>query len=188
MVPGIAPSADPSEHILRNNPLHIASLTSCPIVLQARMFAYPDAARYRLGVNYQQLPCNHPVSDVYSPYQRDGSMRFMTNYGDDPNYVRSSLKPINFKGNLGKNGYATGGHEHDEWVGKVAAYTSEVTGEDFEQARAFWKVLGKANEQQDFVHNVVAHLSSALPRVQQDTVGESIQLGSVLNDAGATMS
>src|SRR5258708_1824268 len=41
-VPRIAPTADP--------------------MLQARMFAYPDAARYRLGVNYQQLPCNRPVS------------------------------------------------------------------------------------------------------------------------------
>jgi catalase len=36
MVPGIAPSPDP--------------------MLQARMFAYPDAQRYRLGVNYQYLP------------------------------------------------------------------------------------------------------------------------------------
>ena len=67
MVPGLAPSADP--------------------ILQARMFAYNDAARYRLGVNYQQLPCNKPVSAVYSPYQRDGFMTFGDNYGGDPNYV-----------------------------------------------------------------------------------------------------
>ena len=75
------------------------------------MFAYPDAARYRLGVNYQQLPCNAPVSEVYTPYQRDGAFRYNTNYGGDPNYVRSSFRPIKFEGRVGANGYAPGGHE-----------------------------------------------------------------------------
>ncbi|GAD98054.1 catalase, putative, partial [Paecilomyces variotii No. 5] len=67
MVPGWAPSADP--------------------MLQARMFAYPDAARYRLGVNYQHLPTNHARVPIYCPFQRDGFMNFTDNYGDDPNYV-----------------------------------------------------------------------------------------------------
>jgi catalase len=98
------------------------------LVLQARMFAYPDAARYRLGVNYQQLPCNRPVSQVYCPYQRDGAMRYMTNYGDDPNYVRSSLRPVTFRGSLGANGSANGGREHEDWVGKVTAYASDSRG------------------------------------------------------------
>lgn len=98
MVPGIALTADP--------------------MLQARMFAYPDAARYRLGVNYQQLPCNSPVAPVYSPYQRDGASRHDTNYGSDPNYVNVSLKAVNFKGNREANGASDGGHE--EWVaGKI---------------------------------------------------------------------
>ena len=35
-------------------------------VLQARMFAYPDAARYRLGANYQQLPSNRAHVQIYS--------------------------------------------------------------------------------------------------------------------------
>jgi catalase len=65
MVPGIGPSADP--------------------MLQARMFSYPDAARYRIGPNYQQLPCNRALH-VYSPYQRDGPMRIDGNYGADPDY------------------------------------------------------------------------------------------------------
>ncbi|KGB80030.1 catalase [Cryptococcus deuterogattii 99/473] len=151
MVPGIAPSGDP--------------------MLQARMFAYPDAARYRLGVNYQQLPCNRPVSEVYAPYQRDGAMRYMTNYGDDPNYVRSSLKEINFKGQLGANGHSTGGNEkHDEWVGRVTAYTSEVTDEDFVQARMLWEVLGKAGDQEDLITNVSEHLCQAIPSLQKGAI------------------
>ena len=44
--------------------------------------------------------------------------------------MRSQLRPVNFKGKVGASGYAPGGHE--EWVGQVAGYTSEVTDEDFE--------------------------------------------------------
>jgi catalase len=135
------------------------------------MFAYPDAQRYRLGVNYQQLPCNRPVSEVYSPYQRDGAMRYGDNYGNDPNYVNSSLKKVNFKGQVGANGHSDSG-KHEEWVGRVASYASEVTDEDFVQARAFWEVLGRAEEQDVFVSNVVAHLGSAIPRVQQEAIGK----------------
>jgi catalase len=65
LIPGIAPSAD--------------------LMLHARMFSYPDAARYRIGPNYQQLPCNR-AKTVYSPYQRDGPMRVDGNYGPDPDY------------------------------------------------------------------------------------------------------
>lgn len=136
------------------------------------MFAYPDAARYRLGVNYQQLPPNHPVSEVYTPYQRDGASRYDSNYGGDPNYVRSSLKPVNFKGRVAANGYAPGGHE--DWVGRVASYTSEVTDEDFVQSRELWNLLGsKSNEQEEFVGNVVGHLQSAVPEVQSETISKS---------------
>lgn len=136
------------------------------------MFAYPDAARYRLGVNYQQLPCNRPVCEVYSPYQRDGAMRYMTNYGNDPNYVGSSLKPINFKGQVNANGHSTDGLEHEQWVGRVASYASEVTDEDFEQARMFWKVLERENKQDELVGNLVAHLGSAIPSIRKAAIGE----------------
>lgn len=102
-------------------------------VLQARMFAYPDAARYRLGVNFQHLPCNRPVCPVYNPYERDGFMKTTSNYRDDPNCVNLALKPVQFKAtSYGANGsiYAAGGN-HELWTrGSVAAYTSEVTDED----------------------------------------------------------
>ena len=41
-------------------------------LLQARVFAYPDAQRYRLGVNYQQLAVNRPHAPVRTDY-RDGA-------------------------------------------------------------------------------------------------------------------
>lgn len=103
-MPGIGPSAD--------------------IMLHARMFSYPDAARYRIRPNYQQLAPNRALK-VYSPFQRDGPMRLDGNYGFDPDYVRSSFRKIR----SGPVDVA-----HDEWVSRVQAYSSDVT-EDFEQPR-----------------------------------------------------
>jgi catalase len=42
-------------------------------MLVARAFSYPDAHRYRLGVNYNQLPVNRPLSPV-NTYHRDGAI------------------------------------------------------------------------------------------------------------------
>ncbi|ANF58431.1 catalase [Halotalea alkalilenta] len=42
-------------------------------VLQSRLWAYADAHRYRLTVNYQQIPVNRPLAPVNN-YQRDGFM------------------------------------------------------------------------------------------------------------------
>ena len=53
-VPGIGPSPDK--------------------MLQARLFAYPDAHRYRLGANYNALNVNRPRAGEVNTYQRDGQM------------------------------------------------------------------------------------------------------------------
>lgn len=162
------------------------------------MFAYPDAARYRLGVNYQHLPCNRPVCPVYSPFQRDGLMNATDNYGADPNYVGSALKPTPTRaGPYGASGssFASGGttsttatadkkkqeekKKHDEWVrGVVESYTSEVTDEDFVQPREFWERVLAAQEgaQEHFVTNVVAHLGGAVPVVQKASLSKFFPL------------
>jgi len=61
-------------------------------MLQARLFAYADAHRYRLGTNYERLPINQPhATKVHNPYQRDGSMRYDDNGGPGPNYEPNSF-------------------------------------------------------------------------------------------------
>lgn len=42
-------------------------------MLQARLFAYQDAARYRVGVNHNDLPVNKPINKVEN-HQIDGNM------------------------------------------------------------------------------------------------------------------
>ena len=44
-------------------------------MLQARLLSYPDAHRYRIGINYAALPVNKPRCPVHT-YHRDGQMRF----------------------------------------------------------------------------------------------------------------
>src|SRR5690349_19419418 len=50
------------------------------MMLQARLFSYNDALRYRLGVNFDQIPVNAPKCPFHS-YHRDGAMRVDGNLG-----------------------------------------------------------------------------------------------------------
>lgn len=58
-------------------------------MLQARLFSYGDAARYRLGVNHHQIPVNAPRCPVHS-FHRDGAMRIDGNFGAATSYVPNS--------------------------------------------------------------------------------------------------
>ena len=146
MVRGIEPSPDP--------------------MLQARMFAYPDAARYRLGINYQFLPTNAAKSEVYCPIERDGRMNFTNNYGGDPNYIGAKIKPMNFvaqKQGEGARMDEQNIHTLDRApAGVPVSFSSQVTDKDFEQATGLWHLMGKQDGAQlRLVNNVAAHVSGA---------------------------
>lgn len=72
MVPGIGPSPDK--------------------MLQARLFAYGDAGRYRLGTNHIALAVNQPqgVSQPVVNYGRDGFMNVASHRKGDVNYWQNS--------------------------------------------------------------------------------------------------
>jgi len=59
-------------------------------MLQARLFNYADAQRYRLGVNYHQIPVNAARCPVHSNH-RDGYGRMDGNYGSLPHYEPNSF-------------------------------------------------------------------------------------------------
>lgn len=66
-------------------------------MLQARVFSYADAHRYRLGTHYEALPVNRPKSAL-NHYHKDGAMRFFTNdFGNpdayyEPNTVEGAAR------------------------------------------------------------------------------------------------
>lgn len=137
-VPGFEPSADP--------------------VLQSRLFSYPDTQRYRLGVNYQQIPVNCPYN-VHSPFQRDGAATVNGNYGALPNYP-SSLQPTAYSTKT------TGPDNHEKWVGTATSFTSTMQPEDYKQSSDLWEVFGKTGQQEALVHNIAAHVQAAKPEMQ----------------------
>lgn len=72
-------------------------------MLQARIFSYPDAHRYRIGTNYHLLPINRAKSEV-NTYNVAGSMNFDTyrnaqayyepnSYSDSPKEHKEYLEP-----------------------------------------------------------------------------------------------
>lgn len=62
-------------------------------MLQGRILSYPDAQRYRLGANYEEIPVNKcPYSTTN--YQRDGSMKMTDNGGSNPNYSPNSFDEV----------------------------------------------------------------------------------------------
>ncbi|MCZ2441121.1 MAG: catalase [Burkholderiales bacterium] len=59
-------------------------------MLQARLFNYADAQRYRLGSNHHQIPVNRARCPVHSNH-RDGQGRVDDNYGALPHYEPNSF-------------------------------------------------------------------------------------------------
>jgi catalase len=58
-------------------------------MLQGRLFSYGDTQRYRLGVNFNQIPVNAPKCPFQS-YHRDGMMRVDANQGSTLAYYPNS--------------------------------------------------------------------------------------------------
>jgi len=64
------------------NPANVVPGIGCSPdkLLQGRLFSYGDAQRYRLGVNYMQIPVNAPKCHQHC-FHRDGLMRVDGNFG-----------------------------------------------------------------------------------------------------------
>jgi catalase len=84
-------------------------------MLQGRLFSYADAQRYRLGVNYHQIPVNKPKNDVHH-YHRDGGTRIDGNGGAGHNYHPNSFDDVTEAKEAAPPPYAASGaigrHDH----------------------------------------------------------------------------
>lgn len=127
-------------------------------VLQARIMSYPDAQRYRLGGNYQQLPVNQPKCPVMH-YQRDGAMALGNNGGNAPNYEPNSYD------NAPKQNCAYA--EPPLPLGNVNAdrYDHRQGNDDYTQAGDLYRLM-TPEEQQRLVDNIVGSLSGARQDLQ----------------------
>lgn len=109
-------------------------------MLQGRLLSYPDAHRYRLGVNYEQLPINRCPYATQN-YQRDGLMALANNGGSGPNYF-----PNSFDGPTTDPGYAEPAYELS---GIVDRHDRNAPGEDdhFTQPGNLFRLMDEQNQQ-----------------------------------------
>jgi catalase len=73
-------------------------------MLQGRLFSYPDAHRYRVGVNAHQLEVNRCPFATHN-YQRDGFMADSRDYEDAPNYHPNSFDDNNIYNSIVFNSF-----------------------------------------------------------------------------------
>lgn len=126
-------------------------------MLQARLISYPDAHRYRIGVNYDALPVNRPQCPVHT-YHRDGAMRFDGNFGSAPNY-----EPNSFNGPTEDSRY----RERPRSIsGLVDRHDHRLDDDYYTQPGNLFRLM-KPDEQERLIANIVASMKGA-PRYIQE--------------------
>lgn len=118
-------------------------------MLQGRILSYPDAQRYRLGVNYEHLPVNR-CPYMVNNYQRDGQMRVGDNGGSNPNYAPNSFDNI-----VADESYK----EPAQTLDSITAdwYDRNAPGEDdhYSQPGLFYNKVLNNSEKEHLVNNIV---------------------------------
>jgi catalase len=106
-------------------------------MLQARIFSYADAHRYRLGTHYEALPVNAPRCPVRH-YHKDGPMRFFRN---DTGYPDAYYEPNSFNGPAQSEALR---EPPLKISGDADRYNHRVGNDDYSQPRALFRLLSHA--------------------------------------------
>jgi catalase len=124
-------------------------------MLQARVFSYADAHRYRVGTHYEMLPVNRPLSEV-NTYHMDGSMNF-----EEPNYSDAYYEPNSFDGPKEDARLAEPPFPVD---GDGARYDHREGNDDFTQPRALFELMNSDQKQQLF-GNIARHMQGTNEKI-----------------------
>lgn len=120
-------------------------------MLQGRLFSYPDAHRYRIGVNAHQLEVNRCPFGVNN-FQRDGAMANSQDYEDAPNYFPNSFGDIQPDENY-RN------YEYEIDRNQVAHFDrNEEDNDHYTQPGLLYTKAMNEEERQHLVSNIVAHM------------------------------
>jgi catalase len=115
-------------------------------MLQARVFAYADAHRYRVGTHYEALPVNRPKCPVHT-YHLDGQMRFDAPKGSDAYY-----EPNSFAGPVENK---TAAEPPLRISGDAARYDHRAGNDDYSQAGALFRLFD-AGQKARLFRNIAA--------------------------------
>ena len=150
-------------------------------MLQARVFAYADQQRYRIGANYKDLPVNRPLNDV-NTYAERGSMAYFFNEENEPNYSPNSYEKgagylddgeTSASGQdlgLAENLYINPDPEGTDLV--RAAYVKHAEDDDFGQAGTLYRDVFDDAAKERFVHNITNKMMAITNKEIEERVYE----------------
>jgi len=126
-------------------------------MLQARIFSYADAHRYRLGAHYEMLPVNRPKVPV-NTYHLDGPMRF-----DAPKSSDAYYEPNSFGGPVQDERFA---EPPLKISGDADRYNHHDGNDDYTQPGDLFRLMTPGQQQQLF-GNVAAAMAGVPEEIVQ---------------------
>lgn len=132
-------------------------------VLQARLFSYADAHRYRLGTHYEALPVNAPKCPV-NHYHRDGSMRFFDNFQSNPD---AYYEPNSFGGPKEAPEYR---EPPLKITGDADRYNHREGNDDYSQPRALFNLFD-ADQKSRLFANIAASMAGVPDFIVERALG-----------------
>jgi catalase len=130
-------------------------------MLQARIFSYADAHRYRIGTHYEMLPVNRPKSAV-NTYHADGPMRFDAPKGTDAFY-----EPNSFGGPAENHRFA---EPPLKFAGEANRYNHRDGNDDYTQPGNLFRLMTPGQQQRLF-NNVAAAMAGVPEEIVQRQLG-----------------
>jgi catalase len=131
-------------------------------MLQARVFSYADAHRYRLGTHYEHLPVNQARCPVHH-YHKDGPMRFfepLTGNVDafyEPNSMNGAVQDERFK------------EPPLKVSGDADRYNHRDGNDDYRQPRALFELFDAGQKQRLF-----SNYAAAMAGVPQEIIERAL--------------
>lgn len=137
-------------------------------MLQARIFSYPDAQRYRIGTHYAQLSVNRPISEI-NTYVTGGAMNNGMYELDDKAYY----EPNSFGG--GKEDRSL--LEPDiNLEGTMQRYDHRAEDQDYySQPRALFALMNDSQKSQLF-SNIAESMASVSEAIKERAIGHFEQI------------
>jgi catalase len=123
-------------------------------MLQARVFSYADAHRYRLGTHYEHLPVNRARCPVHN-YHKDGQMRF---FPQETGNVDAYYEPNSFNGAKEDKSFA---EPPLKISGDAERYNHRDGNDDYRQVTTLFTLFNR--EQKTRLFNNIAEAMWGIP-------------------------
>ncbi|MFD1913420.1 catalase [Halodurantibacterium flavum] len=134
-------------------------------MLQARVFSYADAHRYRLGTHYEALPVNAPRCPVHH-YHKDGQMNF---FGQRTGHLDAYYEPNSIPASAKED--PSTAEPPLRISGDAARYNHREGNDDYSQARALHDRVMNDDERQRLYGNIAEAMQGIPEEIAERALG-----------------